>query len=71
MFGFEYMLNALRLHQPIHIIDFEQRTGMSLDAISAPLDIAMAKQLLTIDKQHIRKTKLGQTYLNNVLELFL
>ena len=71
MLGFEYMINALRLHRPISILDFEQHTGMPLDAISTPLDLAIAKQLLTIDKQHIRKTELGQTYLNNILELFL
>ena len=69
--GFEFMLNALRLYQPIAWQDFTERTGLSPDVIKPTLKKAAAKNLLTFDDQQMSTTTTGKRFLNELLELFL
>lgn len=68
--GLECLMNALRLQQGISVRDFEQRTGLTLDAVQKPLAQAQQLGLLAIDEA-IYATPKGQQYLNNLLALFL
>lgn len=68
--GLECLMNALRLQQGISVCDFEQRTGLTLDAVQKPLAQAQQLGLLAIDEA-IYATPKGQQYLNNLLALFL
>jgi len=69
--SFEFMMNALRLHQPIHRTLFETRTGLAWETIRPTLQIAADKELLQFDEQKIIVTALGQKFLNDLLALFL
>ncbi|MES2296781.1 MAG: radical SAM family heme chaperone HemW [Pseudomonadota bacterium] len=69
--GFEFMLNALRLHAGFHPNLFGERTGMSINAIEKPLAEAEAKGLLQRDHKLIKPTELGQRFLNDLQQLFL
>ena len=66
----ECMMNALRLREGIPISDFEARTGMTLDSISAPLNKALSLGLIECSAD-IRASERGQQYLNELLALFL
>ncbi len=68
---FEFMMNALRLNQPIPIELFTERTGLSLKIIEKPLDKLTQDELLFLSPSHFNKTPLGEKFLNNVLEYFL
>ena len=69
--GFEFMMNALRLTGGFETKLFTERTGISLQAMSTGLATALQKGLLVQDLNKIMPTKLGQRYLNDLLELFL
>lgn len=69
--GFEFMMNALRLNDGVEQSLFQQRTGLSLQAIHTGLAAAKAKGLMTQDLERIQPTVLGQRYLNDLLALFL
>lgn len=69
--AFEFMLNALRLYQPISIALFQQRTGLDVDFIEPILQQAQQRRLLVYDGQTIMTTALGKRYLNDLLGLFL
>jgi len=69
--GFEFMMNALRLNDGVEVSLFQQRTGLSLQAIQAGLTAATQKGLITQDLKRIKPTALGQRYLNDLLALFL
>lgn len=69
--AFEFMLNALRLTQPIPIKLFQQRTGLDISTIQAPLQLAQAKGFMEITAQEICLTQRGYDFLNDVTELFL
>ncbi len=69
--GFEFMLNTLRLTGGFDPNLFNERTGMSITAISKALDAAEAKGLLYRDFKLIRPTELGQRFLNDLQEMFL
>ena len=69
--GFEFMLNVLRLTEGFATTLFTERTGLTLNAISARLDAAEAKGLLYRDHMLIRPTALGQQFLNDLQEMFL
>lgn len=69
--GFEFMMNALRLTEGFEARLFEQRTGLPLRAIQAPLEQALQKGLLTHDQGMITPTLQGQRFLNELLQLFL
>ena len=68
---FEFMLNALRLVDGFPIALFEERTGLSLLSIEAPLQRAERAGLIERDWQLVRPTARGQRFLNELLTLFL
>lgn len=68
--GLECLMNALRLKQGITVHDFEQRTGLTLEAVAKPIQQAKNLGLLAVDER-IYATAKGQQYLNNLLALFL
>ncbi|MBI1887828.1 MAG: oxygen-independent coproporphyrinogen III oxidase-like protein [Nitrosomonadales bacterium] len=69
--AFEFMMNALRLNEGFDSALFEERTGFSLLAIRRELDEADQRGLLTRDHRRIAPTRLGQRFLNDLLEIFL
>jgi oxygen-independent coproporphyrinogen-3 oxidase len=69
--GFEFMMNALRLSDGVEVSLFQQRTGLSLQAINKGLKAGYQKGLITQDLKRIKPTSLGQRYLNDLLALFL
>ncbi len=68
---FEFMLNALRLSEGFPLTMFVERTGLPLTAITATLDRAEAKGLITRDHVRAKPTELGRRFLNDLLEMFL
>jgi len=69
--GFEFMLNALRLHDGVAVNLFAERTGMSLNAIEVALNDAETRGLLYRDHKRIKPTELGRRFLNDLQEIFL
>lgn len=68
---FEFMLNALRLNEGFDSTLFNERTSLSLLNIQRELNEAEQRGLLFRDHQRIAPTKLGQRFLNDLLEMFL
>ena len=68
---FEFMLNALRLHEGFRWSQFESRTGLPRDVVSAPLSDAVRRGWLTDDGDRVSPTESGRRFLNDVLEGFL
>ncbi|MBP6562720.1 MAG: oxygen-independent coproporphyrinogen III oxidase-like protein [Neisseriaceae bacterium] len=68
---FEFMMNALRLHQGVPSGYFQERTGLSLSVISPILEQAQKQGLLAEDPTKLAPTLMGQRFLNNLLQLFL
>lgn len=68
---FEFMLNALRLHEGFDVHTYQTRTGLSADTLQQPLDLACQKGLLHRQGSIIRATELGRRFNNNVVELFM
>ncbi len=74
---FEYMLNALRLHEGFALADFEARTGLPRSAIRRELDEAVARGWLAsdgdgdADAERMVPTALGRRLGNDVVSLFL
>ena len=68
---FEYMLNALRLTDGTMIGEFSKRTGLSLDAIQAPLREARERGWMEDEPQFLRATEFGHRFLNDVIGLFM
>ena len=68
---FEFMLNALRLNDGVPIADFVARTGLSVDAIAAPLREAHALGWMIDDPGRLQATSLGLRFLNDLIEVFL
>ena len=69
---FDYMLNALRLHEGFGLDAFEARTGLPRAAIAAQLDDAAQRGWLTVDAGgHVAPTELGRRFTNDVIGLFL
>jgi putative oxygen-independent coproporphyrinogen III oxidase len=69
--GFEFMMNALRLIDGVPADLFQQRTGLNIRTLEAPIKTAQSKGLLIIEAGNMRPTLLGQRFLNELLELFL
>ena len=67
----EFMLNALRLYQPIALDLFCQRTGLAFHTIEKTLSKAHKQGLLDYNDKQLVTTKQGKRYLNNLLGLFL
>jgi putative oxygen-independent coproporphyrinogen III oxidase len=68
---FEFMMNALRLAEGFPVALLAERTGVPLTAVAVALELAEAKGLIARDHERIRATPLGQTFLNDLLQLFL
>lgn len=68
---FEFMLNALRLHQKISFELFQQRTGLAFSNIETALRQAQQQGLLTYDSVAMETTELGKRFYNNLLTLFM
>ncbi|MBK6603682.1 MAG: oxygen-independent coproporphyrinogen III oxidase-like protein [Betaproteobacteria bacterium] len=69
--GFEFMLNALRLHAGVPAALFAERTGYPLASIARELAAATARGLLDPDPAMLRPTPLGRRFLNDLQTLFL
>jgi len=68
---FEFMLNALRLYQPIAFELFEHRSGLPRTVLLERLQLAEHKGLLKLDTHRIATTEFGQRFLNDVIEMFI
>lgn len=68
---FEFMLNALRLHEGFDVNLFYERTGLLLNSIEAPLTLAEEKGLLIRDHKTIKPSALGMRFLNDLQQIFL
>jgi oxygen-independent coproporphyrinogen-3 oxidase len=68
---FEFMMNALRLTGGVPLSLFEERTGVPLRAVLAPLERAEALGLIERDHATLRPTLRGQRFLNELVQLFL
>ena len=68
---FEFMLNALRMNDGISIADFARRTGLTRDAIDAPLFRARTQGWIDPDDSWLRPSERGRRFLNDLVELFL
>lgn len=68
---FEYMLNRLRLNQTIELSELPSNIDLKSNEPGSPLNLAVAKGLLRINKDTIQKTELGQRFLNDLLTLFI
>lgn len=68
---FEFMMNALRLNEGIDSTLFEERTSLPLYSIRRELEVAEKRGLLERNFRRIAPTRLGQRFLNDLLEIFL
>jgi oxygen-independent coproporphyrinogen-3 oxidase len=68
---FEFMMNALRLHDGVESALFDARTGLDATALEAPLRRARARGWLDADPARLAPTELGRRYLHDVIGLFL
>ncbi|CAM4459248.1 MAG: Heme chaperone HemW [Legionellaceae bacterium] len=68
---FEFMLNALRLFEPISFQLFEENCGMPRYVLIEKLQKAQQKGLLIIDNEKFSTTELGKRFLNDLLTLFI
>ena len=69
--SFEFMMNALRLNEGFDSVLFQERTSLPLLTIQRELADAERRGLLFRDHQRISPTKLGQRFLNDLLEIFI
>ncbi|HEY8354261.1 MAG TPA: radical SAM family heme chaperone HemW [Methylophilaceae bacterium] len=69
--GFEFMMNALRLTEGFALDLFPLRTGLPVSSIEPSLKESRDKGLITIENGTVRPTRLGQRFLNELLQLFL
>ncbi len=69
--GFEFMMNALRLHGGFDTALFQERTGLHVDVLKQQLDEAEQRGLLVWDRYRVKPTVLGQRFLNDLLQIFL
>lgn len=68
---FEFMLNAMRLKEPVTVRHFQQHTGQSISTVRAELERLRDDRLLDFDGWRIAATELGHRFLNDVLQRFL
>lgn len=68
---FDFMLNALRLHEGFDLAMFEARTGLARDAIAGQLAEAIRRGWLHADGERVVPTELGRRFANDVIGLFL
>lgn len=68
---FDYMLNALRLHEGFPLSDFEARTGLPRSTIATTLANLHERGLLSTHGDRVTPTELGRRFLNDVMGAFL
>jgi len=68
---FDFMLNALRVHEGFSVAQFEARTGLPLSAIDAQLAAALQQGWLAREGDRFAPTELGQRFNNDLVGLFL
>ena len=66
----EFMINILRLQQATPLSLYEERTGLTVESIVKPLNLAQEQNLLIWDCQKMQPTQKGYRYLNELLALF-
>ena len=69
--AFEFMLNALRLHDGVPAELLSARTGLNPEQISKQLNEARRKGLLEQDMQQLKPTQQGRLFLNDLLSVFI
>lgn len=67
---FEFMMNALRLTHGVPMSLFEKHTGLSKNEIEKPFTKAIEQGLLMPISSRIEPTRLGQQFLNDLINLF-
>tara|TARA_R110001583_G_scaffold7040_2_gene35127 strand:+ start:5805 stop:6947 length:1143 start_codon:yes stop_codon:yes gene_type:complete len=68
---FEYMINRLRLMEVIPFAEFENYTGLTRAVLDKQLQLAINKELVTVDNDFFQVTPLGHRYLNELLTIFM
>lgn len=68
---FEFMLNHLRLIEPLKECLLTDRTGTNFSEIKRPLAKAIDLELICIDDDLLTVTSKGQRYLNDLTAIFL
>ncbi|MBA2655283.1 MAG: radical SAM family heme chaperone HemW [Gammaproteobacteria bacterium] len=66
----DFMLNALRLHEPIACALFEERTLLAVDSIQQQLHAAEKLGLITCGVDYFSTTSQGKLFLNDLLQIF-
>lgn len=64
---FEFMLNALRLYQPITFTHITERCGLSRTDVLNALQKPIADQLMNYDKEALHLTSRGQWFIDDIL----
>lgn len=67
----EYMLNRLRLYEPLNLLLFMQYTGLSMNDIHSKLLCAQQKDLILLQSNHVSLTELGKRFMNDAMQIFL
>ncbi|QQX81535.1 radical SAM family heme chaperone HemW [Shewanella sp. KX20019] len=67
----EYLMNRLRLMTPIPKLEFEQRTGLDRTVLTAGVELACGKGLMTQSSEHWQLTPKGHMFVNDLLSQFL
>ena len=67
----EFMMNALRLQNPVSTHLMLQRTGLTMADMQAQLQHALEKDFLSIENDSFHVTPWGKRYLNELLEIFV
>ena len=70
-FGFEFMMNALRLTDGVPVNLFQMRTGLHINTLEGSITQAQNKKLVEVKNDYIQPTLLGQRFLNELLTLFM
>jgi oxygen-independent coproporphyrinogen-3 oxidase len=69
--GFEFMLNALRLHDGVPLALFAERTGFPSAIVEREIAAAEERGLIERDHHRIGPTLLGRRFLNDLQAMFL
>jgi oxygen-independent coproporphyrinogen-3 oxidase len=68
---FDFMMNALRLTNGFPVVLFQERAGIPWTSVLKALDEAERRGLIERDHSRVKPSKLGQRFLNDLLQLFL
>lgn len=66
----EFMMNALRLYEPISLQVFKERTSLNLQNILRQIQKAAELGLITWNPEELATTPQGKRFLNDLLQLF-